>query len=50
MNALMNAPDGATSDGSKSWRVLLALPVSAILSVAIRELRQSYLTSMLYNN
>ena len=30
--------------------VLLALPVSAILSVAIRELRQSYLTSMLYNN
>jgi hypothetical protein len=26
------------------------LPVSAILSVAIRELRQSYLTSMLYNN
>lgn len=30
--------------------VLLALPVSAILSVAMRELRQSYLTSTLYNN
>jgi predicted PurR-regulated permease PerM len=30
--------------------VLLALPVSAILSVAIRELRQSYLASTLYNN
>ncbi|MFM0036321.1 AI-2E family transporter [Paraburkholderia strydomiana] len=30
--------------------VLLALPVSAILSVAIRELRQSYLASALYNN
>lgn len=30
--------------------VLLALPVSAILSVAIRELRESYLASSLYNN
>jgi predicted PurR-regulated permease PerM len=30
--------------------VLLALPVSAILSVAMRELRQSYLASTLYNN
>jgi predicted PurR-regulated permease PerM len=30
--------------------VLLALPVSAILSVALRELRQGYLTSTLYNN
>ena len=30
--------------------VLLALPFSAILSVAIRELRQSYLASTLYNN
>ncbi|SIT42724.1 putative membrane protein [Paraburkholderia ribeironis] len=30
--------------------VLLALPVSAILSVATRELRQSYLASTLYNN
>jgi predicted PurR-regulated permease PerM len=30
--------------------VLLALPVSAILSVALRELRQSYLSSTLYNN
>lgn len=30
--------------------VLLALPVSAILSVAVRELRQSYLASTLYNN
>jgi predicted PurR-regulated permease PerM len=30
--------------------VLLALPVSAILSVAIREVRQSYLSSSLYKN
>ncbi|ABE29047.1 Putative membrane protein [Paraburkholderia xenovorans LB400] len=30
--------------------VLLALPVSAILSVATRELRQSYLASSLYKN
>jgi predicted PurR-regulated permease PerM len=30
--------------------VLLALPVSAVLSVAWRELRQSYLSSTLYNN
>ncbi|MFC0697084.1 AI-2E family transporter [Paraburkholderia humisilvae] len=30
--------------------VLLALPVSAVLSVAWRELRQSYLTSTLYKN
>ncbi|RFU45892.1 AI-2E family transporter [Paraburkholderia sp. DHOC27] len=30
--------------------VLLALPVSAILSVAIRELRQGYLSSTLYKN
>ncbi len=30
--------------------VLLALPVSAILSVALRELRQSYLSSALYKN
>ena len=30
--------------------VLLALPVSAILSVALRELRQGYLSSTLYKN
>jgi predicted PurR-regulated permease PerM len=30
--------------------VLIALPVSAILSVAFRELRQSYLSSSLYKN
>ena len=30
--------------------VLLALPASAILSIALRELRRSYLASALYKN